>query len=1113
MKEHFVSPIDFKSPNRMAILKVIVLSLVTIVPHNIWSSSEPCLLGTQSSHPIDEHRSSGAFEVSKLACENTEPDFLIQDSLVLRNIREDVSNYFCSSFEDTNSSVADNGVCNSEKQFNFIEHSERVQDFIDIMGATLELKIALPESYAESSNSQHIRALMFLCTNYTLEKLGNIITSEASVAEKERAIELLAHKGLLGHFLTSRPGRAFLTNTSLPLSLRTKAVKSFLDSPNSTRERIEYLTRFYSENKESTGSRREFANILNLSYKEYLEQDPTTLNRQTLSILNNYNIDGVQEIISSLSQIEAKNSNGYGGRVIASVEDTATPNQTRPNCSQTRILSPEGYRAIIDPLDDFLSSKSTKASSGFPLLTNPINRWSWYKDSFGSDSRWSEIEFSLSESKARDGIPNIRAFYCFVENITSSFSSFLDLPINHPNRNQIANEIFEKITLNGAEADFLSIMGKLLPNLSEANQLAAIDIIDEQVSLGTTSEIDSLRTWRRNTLSDLIDENTDRLSGTLVSRAIAALASNGGADEEHTLATYFQRYDDEVFRQNILAQYDDPSLISSVGTNMRLLRVLETFTPQAKRDDYLRVLVTKISSIDASTISFRNGATDTSRVYQANLEAIVKGIGAISGDDMGTFIDERLARIRQQADGVINPVSGNNRNEVTLNPTRVLTNIAITGQSSGSDPSGSKPSGPSPAGSREIKPKTVQDSFVNTGVSPTRVGGMGFNSNIKNPSISTTLESLKEQVQSFEIERENGQIENNEAAPNDDSRPLAQDNFFSSIAQNLGFPGAGQNENFSPPIFPTRPNVGEQGTAVNTSTFNDSISRPSSTVPNESLANDDSSEDSSRDSSSSRSKSTNTTDRELLREVEKLSNDTSNLKNEINRLDAPTNIPTPATGLGPNSPLAQNNFNQRNPTGATTGGPNSIGQENQNQRAPASSPDRSENTQSPYPSQRPAIGNIAQPDSPLNQSILSPFDNPTEQDLSKVIKIQSIEQKNLLMNYMAAKENMNCPELRFIQDFYQTNIDNFILSKRRKPWREYALLELEGINFRFNYPGAANMRQEIKETCDTLAGELPAEMGESTRAPASISELIPEEARPAQEEKSLIKKFMLKLGL
>jgi hypothetical protein len=1106
VKDHFNTSIDYKRPKRIVILKALIISLTAIISPSIWSSSETCLLGTQSSHPIDEHRSSGAFEVSKLACENTEPDFLIQDSLVLRNIRKDVSEYFCSSFEDTNSSVAGNGVCTSERQFNFIEHSERVQEFIEVMGATLEQKIVLPDNYTESSNSQHIRALMFLCTNYTLEKLGNIITSEATDAEKERAIELLAHKGLLGHFLTSRPGREFLTNTSIPLSLRTKAVKSFLDSPNSTRERIEYLTKFYSEHKDSTGPRREFANILNLSFKEYLEQDPTTLNRQTLSILNSYNIDGVQEVISSLGQSEFRNTTGPGGRVIASVADTSTPNQTRPNCSQTQPLTPEGYRAIINPLDKFLTLKSAKVGSGFPVLTNPINRWSWYEDSFESDSRWSEIEFSLNESNATDGIPNVRAFYCFVENITSSFSRFLELPLNHPNKNQIANEIFEKITLNGAETDFLSIMGKLLPSLSEANQLAAIDIIDDQVSLGTTANIDSLRTWRKNTLSELIDENTHRLSGTLVSRAIAALANNGGADEEHTLATYFQRYDDETFRQNILAQYDDPSLISSVGTNMRLLRVLETFTPQAKRDEYLRVLATKISSMDASTMSFRNGATDSSRVYQANLEAIVEGIDAISGDDMGSL----LAKMRQQAEGVNDHISGNNRNEVTLRPTRVNSNIAITGQ-----PSGSLSSGSPPSGNRVIKSKSIQESIRSAGIGGTNIRGTPVNLNGENPIISAKIASLKAEVQSSELEGENQQRINNEAAPIEDSSPLAQDNFFSSIAQNLGFPSTGQNENFSPPIIPTRANIGEQRTAVNTSSFDNSISRTNSTVPKESFATDDSTEASS--TSSKRSEISNNSDRELLREVEKLSNDTSNLKNQINRLDAPTNIPTPATGLGPSSPLAQNNFNQVNPSRATTIGDNSVGQgnQNQNQRAPASVADRSGSAPSGYtsPSQSPAIANNAQSEFPLNQSILSPFDNPTQQDLSKVIKIQSIEQKNLLMNYMAAKEDMNCPELRFIQDFYQTNIDNFILSKRRKPWREYALLELEGINFRFNYPGAANMRQEIKETCATLAGERPSEMGESTRAPASISELIPEEARPAQEEKSLIKKFMLKLGL
>ncbi|MCF8058930.1 MAG: hypothetical protein K9K67_06525 [Bacteriovoracaceae bacterium] len=1089
----------------------LLIALYVVLLCQVTSAQGPCLEGASTTHPISEQRSSGTFEVSKVICEQDGPEFFIQDFEVLRDINSDVREYFCHQFNDTTSNT---GVCSSGGRYNFIEHPERMNQFIEIMGTTLQTKINIPENFTGSSmNTQNIRAMMYLCTEYNLEKYSNLIASGSSEAEKRRAIESLEHIGLLGHYLSSRNGRAFLTNPSIPIAFRSEALRLFLNSSNSTDERISYFANFYMDNKESQNEgRREYANILGFSFNEYLEQNPNTLRLQTLAIFNQTGVEGAQEAISARGQASAAAQTLIrSGRSIASVTDTSGPSLTRPNCSEVEDLSAQGYASIIDPLNNFLEDKSSQQNSGFIEPGQTINTWNWYRESFSSDKNWAQIEIDIV-SKNPSALSQIRAFYCFVEDINSNFEIYKGLSQANSSRTTLANQLFDQITSVGAQDNFLSIIGQLFEDLSETNKLSAIDIIDRQVTNATTEESESLRFWRRRRLSEIVENNTNDLNGLIVSRAVSAIANNGSEDEEEILATYFQRFNNDEFRRHIIAQYANPRLIQSVGSNMQLLNVLSTVNPMEKRQEYISLLLRRISKINISNGSYRNNAIDESTVNSTTLMGVLTSLSRLSsGSGLQEQIEAQIESIQERAAGVNDSRPSNDRGDVTIKPDPIR-----VGGGGGIGPSGGGQGGSIGSGSQITditqRPTTSNGSIRTSKDSNLRFDERGINlaqgateaQNIKG-KISQLEETVRvaNQESSSNVEEERTVNRPNITRPENNILGSEQNNFFSSLAQGFGLP---ETNNSITPIFPSAGSVGEKAGSSSTSSFEDESFR---NIPQTAGA-PSSSDKISEDENDSTNKSNNL-DNELLKEVRKVSEDTTNLRNEIDKLDDPI---IPPTGLGPGSTIAQATTSQdRSPVrenNSLTAAPFNGPPVPQTGRGPASS-----SRSSASPSEAPA-NNGNGPENirnSLNEGILSPFENPTEQDLSKVIKVQSLEEKNLLMNYMAANEEMTCPELRFIQDFYEKNIDNFILSKRRKPWREYALLELEGINFRFNYPGATTMRQEIKQTCATLAGKEIIEVGEDTRAPASSDELIPEEARPAQEESGMIKKFMLRLGL
>lgn len=1104
--------------------------------------------------------------MSHLACENAGPEFFIQDYRALKNIDGDVRNGFCREFEDNNSLPSGTPVCSESGLFNFVEHSERVEQFITSMSATLEGQVSVPASFSElGQNPNHIRALMYLCTHYRINQAARLLSSDIELEEKTRILEMLAHNGLLGHYLATRTGRDLLTNSTIPLSFRTNAIKLFINSPNSSQDRIQYYLRFYQNNKDkdnSNSAKRELINVLRQAFSEYLELPPREQNSRTLSLMAEANIEGAPEAVAAYVANDTIRPVPESAVVIESAEPEAgvrvspvsydvpaiTPHNSAPNCSEEQPLTASEQRQIIGPLNSYLVSRAGQENSTLPQARESIHTWSWYGEIFRNDSFWPEIELYLHSRSDDSGnlLKYGRRFYCFVTKTLGDYETLQEQRVAGSVSPELANQIFSSIHGVQGEEVFASMIARLAPYLSEENKLLAIAAIDRQVQIGTSDEIVARRNWRHDALLRIIQTHTGAADSPVILRAITALGNNGSLREEESLAQLFARSDNQNVRLHILRQYDDSLMINSAENRLNIFSAITNISNEGERNRYLTELYGALRQIDlGSGQQYRDRAADTTVVSPGTYASVIGQMRTIATDSgLRGDLDQEIARLRLASEGRdVSEPDSDSRPPIAggdggLKPSiggqmgdgGTLTQDEIQRLNDGAPaPTGKPTLGFSRGLNNAIndtrdydEPNRIGDAYMATGF------GGGYNPYGQKPTgTKPALTQQEEEMDNSQSGFEAGEagesretpstadtsaIQNGNVAPNN--------NFISTLGQAF-------NNN---PKFPNGTNPIAQVPAVaNTNTAPANLAGGSASKVSNAVANADTRsvgdrlrefENNNSNSDSPRERSPrrrNESDEELIREIRQITEDTSNLRERIDNLDIPT-APSNLNNPTNNGPAVNNNENTNNQIAAVGPGTTQAG------RGPASVNTNSgrgpASVGGPVGSSG-AGGATGDADNGLasaglpNQSLLSPYTDPSQEDLSKVIVVRLDEEKNLLRNYMAAKENMTCPELRFVQDFYEKHIDNFILSKRRKPWREYALLELDGMNFRFNYPGAVKMRQEIKTTCSSLSGTQEPVIGQSERAPASAEEveLVPEEVMPAQEEQGIIKKFMLKLGL
>jgi hypothetical protein len=832
------------------------------------------------------------------------------------------------------------------------------------------------------------------------------------------------------------------------------------------------------------------------------------------------------------------------------------PRGSVPDCSEEEPLTRIQQRAVIGPLNSYLTNRSANSNSNLPQPRSSINTWSWYGEIFSNEEFWPEIELFLHSrsNESNDLLQSGRRFYCFINQSLRDYERLQEQRVAGSVSPELANRIFSQINSVGANDLFASMIARLSPYLSESNKLLAIQTIDAQVEIGSSDEIMSRRRWRHDALMNIISTHSGEENSPVILAAIEALGNNGTILEEQSLASLFISSNSPAVKSHIIRQYDDSLMISSSGDALTLFAAITRVRDEAQRNRYLRELYSTLQNVDfGSRLQRRDLATDTSLVPTATYENVISQIRSFTTDSglQDTLTDE-ITRLRLISEGTNDtkpdnptpPIASGGSGGLPPQGGGTLRPIARVPREARPSGDGSSLSQRKPSRVNRVREEdginnidnskypNTQDqaltlSGLNRGLSPFQQNPFGTKPNIEDDSANVieTGEEAASEIEALQAtapgEVENSPREDGSGTPrNNEGQP--NNNFISTLGNALT----------NNPIIPSGNSVNNVGSLPSSRTAPATVAGSSannratrSTFPtrsaNSPLGDYDSSDSSkdSEDTSSRRSRSSN--NEELIREIRQITEDTSNLRDRIEGLDIPS--PRPAnSGTNQLANGADNNFNDLsaddNQVAAVAGNSsrrpasNSPNTNNGAGRGPASA---SSDSLQRNPNDSGQVENGLASATLPDQTLLSPYSDPTEQDLSKVIIVRTDEEKNLLRNYMAAKESLTCPELRFVQDFYEKHIDNFILSKRRRPWREYALLELDGMNFRFNYPGAVRMRQDIKDTCATLSNTRSATVGQSERAPASADdvELVPEEAIPAQEEQGIIKKFMLKLGL
>lgn len=1081
--------------------------LASIFISVIKAADEPCTNAYDQTNPINKQRNDQVMTTALLLCEQGGDDLIIDNLSIYNDLVGNVKDRFCSQFQNTTTTDnSESGVCSSGKKYNFPTYGEHFDTFVSNMKLDFDRLIpSTPKNFdSEGLTQDQIKAYMFLCTQIQLDKYKRILNQTSSDSDKEKALEEMANLGLLTHFIHSNEGKNFLADPKYPLTLRINAYKLYLENVGNNRDKAIEELDYIKYNLTELGDPEELmdfekvdlemSRVAMQAIKEYMERPTEKQDKAVITLLVQAKVEGAEEVIA---RHQTQNSSKY------------------PNCSEISLDSynKDSYNRtqylLDEALNEFLNSETR---IDFPQKNSFEDRWQWYQSFF---SREDSSDWFLLEEKLKYG-PNgnqdllsLRQHYCFYQNLNSDIKRLEELSSNREDISNLANEIFAKINNLDASKEFLSLIKKLYPHLSNENKIVAIQSVRFNVKTSNPNDQNRLSEWRLNTLKEWFTPFSDDYSSPIAKEIIGAISFRGSIEEEKFLSELFIKAKNQSDKNLILTQYSFNSLLEETNGRPEILNAIAQEKNEDSRNQYLATLVEAFSKVQVYGASKGGFATDQiGKVSDERMrEALRQMIAMSSNSEVTSSLHKQVYRTIEEAGGVLPDDSelGFGKPIVNAVPTNGTTTIVNDTSSNLNGPvliknkTGSKPR----SGNKEDH-LLIKESMVNS-----------YSGQYKKKDLGPYQQANFGQGQ----------------RPSEDGSILSsnQNSFLNSVNQALGLSPYGQMiDGIGMPVAPVVPPqiVGESAIQKpSNDSFESALPRKfdpvqttSNSDPSESVASNDSPSPSAPSRSKRRSNN-----QDIIDEIRKISRDTNNLKREIDELNGPTD-----PLFQPSNQVAQNNLNGASQIPDNFDANNNLGNspqgsQPQGRNIASSNQGSSQQAQQRGNSPSDQVGQNA-PDqpNPFSQGLLAPFDDPSREDLNKVIKVTSQEEKILLMNYMAANEEMSCPELRFIKEFYDQNVNKFMMGKSQ---REYALLELDGMNFRFNYPGTGSLRVKIQETCATLAEEQgKKKVGQGSRAPASLSaeieeenagqkDLVPKEVKPATEPQTLMKKFMLKLGL
>ena len=159
----------------------------------------------------------------------------------------------------------------------------------------------------------------------------------------------------------------------------------------------------------------------------------------------------------------------------------------------------------------------------------------------------------------------------------------------------------------------------------------------------------------------------------------------------------------------------------------------------------------------------------------------------------------------------------------------------------------------------------------------------------------------------------------------------------------------------------------------------------------------------------------------------------------------------------------------------------------------------------------------------VNEPLLSPRQQLNRNERGNVIKIVDESEKLQFLDYMSTRNDFSCEELDFIEKFYKENLSYFFQIKDDTKTVQFANVEIDLMNYRFDFPGQEYIAIKRQENCNKEKNSVANTDGEtaqeeqdgapSRRSPAS-SGRDRKPSAPRQSIQDLIfNKFKEKFGL
>lgn len=1109
---------------------------------NIYGE-EPCLNTIHESNPIDDIRDTGTVSVtSSIVCETDDDTFLITDPSLMENL-SDMQSAYC-----IDEAEADPTLCEDEIYFNFKRHPEKISEFIDYLRSDLET-IPLPNNAnslkeGTSITDIEIQAMMFLCTTKVERDFVSYLKNpEISETDKLNAIERYKVKDLFKRFMNSPYLLEVIEAPAVSETIKKHLINEAL-SYNYGKSPLKALlaTRLSLERR---GANESVLNLITNSITEYMNGPNDKKSLLALNLLMSEDFPGAREALQNFT--------------TAAVTDAIMPNRdgdvapiplltATPDCSQTRAANLADKRRVQLAMTNFLKQQRSVDSTVTPLESD-AHFLTYFATNFDNNERWTKLETQITLSNdfddTRIALDSARAFFCYNKEIYTKLQSLNDRSTQR--KDQVASEILSLLETMNGDPGVLEALNAIVPHLSDREIETALSIMKEMGTLPNVNNNEVAEGIRINVLKRIFDRYSDNIrSGAGVHEnareAINVLALNGGKRAEETIADFFVLYDSTQLRVHLLNQYKNPAFLNNVSSNFSIIERIQNL--KTARATYARHLTNILRGVSTTNGFEGTGAANERDNVRASVrDGLLNSLSAFVSSGVGGDLADGTNNSLDLVDGRPGQDTGN----FGTKP------IAFTNS-------------PTPrVGSPNPKigspfPKTINDrTLASSRGSINQINITPSNS----PSFNAKYDDLVQQGFEDGLEQDDSALDEidkirmQKKLGSQEATGNGEGGFGEGTGGSGGLIGQGQKPNdnnlrqptrFGKPIGQTNSQNGFSpvlpsnqtdfftglGNNILPNTFNSPMRIPEVGEISSSSASKDSFDSQFRSgglnkvvSSSSAASSTVKDYNSTSSRIDRLAEEAKSLRQEIERRDELEALPIERNDNNPFMPQVgqspsrdKSGYDKNNRVAAVESsagrGPASVTpsglppQQQSPQRGPASvnSGDKNVDQVKPTPA-NPGDGKFT--------AILSPIDDLSKEDLSKVVKITDPNLKDLLMNYMSERESLTCPELRFVQDFYERHVDKFILSKKRKPWREYALVEMEDLTFRFNYPGGKLVQSEIKERCENLSRDVSSvgeeESGISENTAKKDDEEIVEKVLPAESETNVFKSFMLKLGL